>query len=70
MAQHIGEIIKEHRDAKGWSPEKLASESLLSRARIDQIEKSGVAPVETLKRIANALEVRLSEMIAETELVA
>lgn len=49
---------------RGWSQERLAEESGLSRDAISRIERGDRQPsLETLQRIADALEVSLSSLV-------
>lgn len=59
----IGNRIKEHRIAKGWTQDRLADESGLSRTSIHMYEKNETMPrMPQLKRLAAALDVDLSEL--------
>lgn len=52
----IGERIKQVRDAKGWTQEKLADEAKISRGFLSEVEKHGKnISLDLLLRVANAL---------------
>ena len=52
----VGERIKKVREAKGWTQEKLADESKVSRGFLSEVEKRGKnISLDLLLRIANAL---------------
>lgn len=53
---------------KGMSQESLASKAGMARSHYAMIESGAKRPdIETLWRIANALEIRLSDIIRMTE---
>jgi len=52
----VGDRIKKVREAKGWTQEKLADESQVSRGFLSEVEKRGKnISLDLLLRIANAL---------------
>jgi len=52
----VGERIKKVREAKGWTQERLADESKVSRGFLSEVEKHGKnISLDLLLRIANAL---------------
>jgi transcriptional regulator with XRE-family HTH domain len=52
----VGERIKKVREARGWTQEKLADESKVSRGFLSEVEKHGKnISLDLLLRIANAL---------------
>jgi transcriptional regulator with XRE-family HTH domain len=52
----VGERIRKVREAKGWTQEKLADESKVSRGFLSEVEKHGKnISLDLLLRIANAL---------------
>lgn len=64
----LGEAIRRHRRAAGLSQERLAERSGLHWTYISEIETSKVNPtVNVLRRIADALGVRTSQLVAEAE---
>jgi transcriptional regulator with XRE-family HTH domain len=61
----LGENIRMCRRKMRWSQEKLAEKSELHRNYIGDIERGEEnVSVDALMRIANALEVRLSDLIS------
>ena len=60
----LGENIRTHRRAAGWSQEKLAEKSDLHHNYIGDIERGEEnVSVDALMRIATALKVSLSEFV-------
>lgn len=52
----VGDRIKKVREAKGWTQDKLADESKVSRGFLSEVEKRGKnISLDLLLRIANAL---------------
>ncbi len=63
--ENLAKRLKELRALRGMSQEYLAEESRVGLRTIQRIENSESSPTgETIKRIANALEVELSELAA------
>lgn len=62
---NISKIVKKHRESKGLSQEKLARLANVSNNTIVNIEagKQNNPTIETLKRIAGALDLDVSELI-------
>ncbi len=62
---NISKIVKKHRENKGLSQEKLARLANVSNNTIVNIEagKQNNPTIETLKRIAKALDIDISELI-------
>ena len=65
MSSSILENIKKIRNKKGWSQGKLARESGISYQTLIKIEQNRVKnpKLQTLIKIANALEVTLDELV-------
>jgi putative transcriptional regulator len=64
LNKKIGQKIVELRTAKGWSQSDLAKACNKDRQGIDKLEKGKVNPTfYTLYEIAQALEVKLSDLI-------
>ncbi|TVP77780.1 MAG: XRE family transcriptional regulator [Puniceicoccaceae bacterium] len=62
----FGEIIRAHREAKGWSQMKLAAEANLHLTALGSIERGRRNPsLLTVYLIANALEIPPEVIIAE-----
>ncbi len=63
-----GRIIRNLRQQKGWSQEVLSGLAGIARSHLSEIENGQkVASVDTLWRIAEALGIRLSELIRQVE---
>jgi transcriptional regulator with XRE-family HTH domain len=61
----LGENIRTHRRNIGWSQEKLAEKSDLHHNYIGDIERGEEnVSVDTLMRIAKAMNVNLGELVA------
>ena len=62
--KNLAKNLKELRSLRGMSQEYLAEESRVSLRTIQRIENSESKPIgETIKRIAIALDVELTELI-------
>ena len=63
---NTGKIITDLRDKKGWSQAELADNSGVSRVMIGKYERSEAAPsIDAAKKIADALEVSLDNLVGE-----
>lgn len=63
IAKIIGQRIRNHRTAKGWSQEKLAELSECHPTYIGQIERGEKnATIESIEKISTALNVPLSRL--------
>lgn len=64
----FGQVLRETRKRKGLSQEKLADETNFDRTYISLMERGVQSPtVRTLFRLAEALDVRASELVRRTE---
>lgn len=64
----VGKVVADFRKRKGLSQEVLSGLADIGRTHLSAIERGERKPtLETLYRIAVALDVRMSEMIAEIE---
>ncbi len=64
----IGEAVRTKRRMKGWSQEDLAGETGLHVNQVSLVERGGVnASLVLMRKIAEALGLRLSELIAAAE---
>lgn len=61
-------LLKQLRAQKGWSQETLAEKSKISVRTIQRIENGKRANLETLKGIANALDVEVNTLTRENKL--
>jgi transcriptional regulator with XRE-family HTH domain len=64
----FGRAVRVLREARGWSQEELAAQALLNRSYLGEIERAAVMPsLATAAKLARALEVPLSDLIARCE---
>lgn len=64
----VGAVISEFRKSKGLSQEVLSGLSDIGRTHLSAIERGERKPtLETLYRICSALDVKMSEVVAEIE---
>jgi transcriptional regulator with XRE-family HTH domain len=64
VVRKVGRRIRELRQKKGWSQEKLAEEARLHRTYIGQVERGEKSiGVENLFRIAKALTVKAAVLL-------
>lgn len=65
----VGESIKKQRKKAGFTQIQLAEKAKISRSYLADVERDRYNPsVETLKAIANALNISISELIQEQEI--
>jgi transcriptional regulator with XRE-family HTH domain len=66
VVKALGTRIRDLRDAKGWSQERLAQAAYLDRSYLAGIERGLRNPsVRSLLKIANALRVQMRDLFAE-----
>jgi transcriptional regulator with XRE-family HTH domain len=66
VVKALGQRIRELRDAKGWSQERLAEAAYLDRSYLAGIERGLRNPsVRSLLKIANALKVQMRDLFGE-----
>jgi transcriptional regulator with XRE-family HTH domain len=66
VVRKVGRRIRELRQKKGWSQEKLAEEADLHRTYIGQVERGEKSiGVENLYRLARALSVRAGSLLPD-----
>jgi transcriptional regulator with XRE-family HTH domain len=62
----LGEAVRNHRKASGYSQEKLAERANLSAIFISRVERGKESPsLDSLVKIAKALGIRLRDLVAE-----
>lgn len=67
-SQITGRIIRDLRQQKGWSQEVLSGLAGIARSHLSEIETGEKnANVDTLWRIADALGIRMSELMRRVE---
>ena len=64
----FGSVIRQLRESRGWSQERLAGQASLNRSYMGEIERSAAMPsLATAEKLAHALDVALSELISRCE---
>ena len=64
----FGLVVRQLRNARGWSQEALAGRADLNRSYMGEIERASVVPsLLTAAKLARALDVPLSELIQRCE---
>lgn len=67
-AKIVGEVISDFRNKKGISQEVLSGLADIGRTHLSAIERGERKPtLETLYRISNALDIKMSTIIIEIE---
>ncbi len=63
----LAQRVRDFRYSKGWGPDELANRAEISRTALYQIEsgKTGLPRAGTLRRIAEALEVSMDQLLGE-----
>jgi transcriptional regulator with XRE-family HTH domain len=71
VGPRFARVIRQLREARGWSQERLANRAQLNRSYMGEIERATVMPsLATADKLAHALEVPLSELISRCESAA
>jgi transcriptional regulator with XRE-family HTH domain len=61
-------ILRQMREERGWSQEQLAERADLNRSYLGEVERGNAVPsLVTVSKLACALEIRLSCLIARCE---
>jgi ribosome-binding protein aMBF1 (putative translation factor) len=61
-------IVRQMREAQGWSQELLAENADLNRSYVGEIERGIASPsLLTAEKLAQALGIKLSELVAHCE---
>jgi len=69
FGERFGNTVRQLREARGWSQERLAGRAELNRSYMGEIERATAMPsLVTAAKLAQALEVPLSELISRCEL--
>jgi transcriptional regulator with XRE-family HTH domain len=69
LRPRFGQVVRVTREDRGWSQEQLAGRADLNRSYLGEIERGTVVPsIETAAKLAAALGVSLSSLIARFEL--
>ena len=68
LGPRFGQAVRRLREARGWSQELLAERAELNRSYTGEIERAMAMPsLATAAKLAQALELRLSELISHCE---
>ena len=68
FVEDFGVTVRQLREGQGWSQEELAERSDLNRSYMGEIERATAMPsLATAAKLAQALEVPLSHLIAHCE---
>jgi XRE family transcriptional regulator, regulator of sulfur utilization len=68
LVPRFGRIVRELREARGWSQQRLAERAELNRSYMGEVERAAVMPsLATAAKLAGALEVPLSDLISRCE---
>jgi transcriptional regulator with XRE-family HTH domain len=68
LGPRFGIVVRQLREARGWSQERLANRANLNRSYMGEIERAAVMPsLATAAKLAQALEVSLSALILRCE---
>lgn len=68
MRKNFGRVLREFRELKGISQEKLALEAGIDRSYVGRLERNIHSPtVDILFTISKVLQIRASEIIARME---
>jgi XRE family transcriptional regulator, regulator of sulfur utilization len=67
-SERFGAVIRQLRKSRGWSQERLAADASLNRSYMGEIERAHAIPtLATAEKLAQALEVALSDLISRCE---
>jgi transcriptional regulator with XRE-family HTH domain len=68
LGARFGIAVRQLREARGWSQERLAGRADLNRSYMGEIERAVAMPsLATAAKLAQALDVSLSELISRCE---
>ena len=68
VGERFAAVVRQRREARGWSQERLAHRAQLNRSYMGEIERATAMPsLATAGKLAQALEVPLSELISRCE---
>jgi XRE family transcriptional regulator, regulator of sulfur utilization len=68
LSDQFAIVVRQLREARGWSQERLANRAQLNRSYMGEIERATAMPsLATASKLALALEVPLSELISRCE---
>lgn len=68
LGPRFGIVVRQLRESRGWSQERLASRADLNRSYMGEVERAAVMPsLATAHKLAQALELPLSDLIQRCE---
>ena len=66
--EKFSQVLRQMREERGWSQEQLAERADLNRSYLGEVERGRAVPsIITVAKLAGALEVQLSSLIARCE---
>jgi transcriptional regulator with XRE-family HTH domain len=66
--EQFAQVLRQMREERGWSQEQLAERADLNRSYLGEVERGRAVPsLLTVSKLAGALEVQLSSLIARCE---
>lgn len=70
LIRSFGLTVRQQREARNWSQERLAEAANLNRSYIGELERGeAIASLQTLNKLSYALGVALSQLLQEAELL-
>ena len=64
----FGQLIRQLREERGWSQERLAGKAELNRSYMGEVERAAVMPsLATAAKLARALDLPLSNLLSRCE---
>ena len=71
LVESLGLVVRQLREARGWSQEQLAEHSDLNRSYVGEIERGRtIASIVTVEKLARALGISLPVLLADCEHIA
>ncbi|WP_394788649.1 helix-turn-helix domain-containing protein [Rhodoferax sp.] len=71
IVESLGLVVRQLREAQGWSQEQLAEHSDLNRSYVGEIERGRtIASIVTVEKLSRALGVTLPVLLADCEQIA
>ncbi|MGA8054842.1 MAG: helix-turn-helix transcriptional regulator [Burkholderiales bacterium] len=68
LQDQFGRAVRELREDRHWSQETLAEKAEINRSYLGEIERATAVPsLATMAKLAKALEIRLSALLARCE---
>ncbi len=65
FGERFGGVVRQLREARGWSQERLAGRAELNRSYMGEIERATVVPsLATAAKLARALDLPLSQILS------